>query len=288
MIAVRHLLLAAALLAFGTAPAAAAGLFQPVAHEAIDEATARATGEPLDQLVKDVEHLHPVAMMLLAKRLNDAGRNEEALFWFYESQLRWRGRLGSDPFEDDAFERLFSDVGPDINHFAQRHIDLWLKVLDDVLAWDAKHPDDFAGAKRDTSRDGLVQFRAYIVAHRAEIEQKAAEEDREAGTPTADDPYPGSGGALFGTPQEMIGAYDPHAFDGFKIGTTKKAEVVKALGKPEIWSTEPDGTSSLSYSYHMADGASAVLGMVRRVSVSFTFDANKVLTGIALPSDKAP
>ena len=185
------------------------------------------------------------------------------------------------------FERLFSDIGPDINHFAARHIPLWLKTIDDVLAWDAQHPDDFtpAGKQKDTSRAGLVDLRDTIVARRAELEQKAADEDRLAGTPSADDPYPGSGGALFGTPQEMVPPYDPHLFDRFKVGVTTKRDVVKALGKPELWFTEPDGTSTLSYPYHQSSGGLSMLGMSKRVSVGLKFDAHKVLTGIDLPSD---
>jgi hypothetical protein len=280
-------LVAVSISLLGAAPVGAAGLFQPADSDTINAATARALKEPIDVLRKDVEHLHPVAMMFLAKRLSDAGQSDQALFWFYEAQLRWRAHI-SDQFESDMFQRLFSDIGPDINHFAGRHVPIWLKTIDDVLAWDAQHPDDFtpAGPNKDAARDGLAKFKDYIIAHRAELDQKAAEEDRMAGTPSPDDPYPGSGGALFGTPQEMVPRYDPERYDGFKVGVTSKKDVVQALGKPEMWDTNPDGSSELSYPVYLTGGTASVLGMVKRVSVSFTFDAKKILTKITLPSEK--
>ena len=44
-------------------------------------AVERGAHEPVAELLHDVEHTHPVAMMLLAKRLFDAARRDEAVFW---------------------------------------------------------------------------------------------------------------------------------------------------------------------------------------------------------------
>lgn len=272
--------------------AQAAGMFAPTDSATIDKATATALKEPIDALTKDVERMHPVAMFFLAKRLNDAGRNDEALFWFYEGQLRWRShiRKNKDVMEQAVFDRLFSDIGPDINRYGGRHIPIWLKTIDDALAWDAQHPDDFtpAGPEKDVTRKGLVDLKSMIVNRRDEFEKKNAEEDRQAVPASADDPYPGDGGAMFGTPQEMVGAYDPSLFKNFKPGATTKSDVVKALGKPEMWFSETDGTSTLSYPYHRSAAGLQMLGMSQRVSVSFKFDAKKILTDIKLPQDKTP
>lgn len=269
----------------------AQGFFAPADSAHINAAKQRALHEPIEALTNDVEHLHPIAMFFLAKRLSDAGRMEDALFWFYEGQLRWRAHLAmnKDQMEADEYERLFSDIGPDINKFAARHIPIWLATIDKVLAWDTAHPDDFTppGDDKNKSREGLAKFKDYIVAHKDEITQKAVEEDKQEGA-TADDPYAGSGGALLGTPAEMLRPYDPDQFKQFQVGKTKKNEVVAALGKPEWWGTDKDGTSVLGYSYKWNSKGLSVMGMSQTASVSFKFDAQKVLMEIDLPKNLTP
>jgi hypothetical protein len=288
----RHLFRALSLaIAFWAAcsPANAGSLFGPTP---IDDATSKAAREPLDDLVKDVEHQHPAAMFILAKRLFDAGRRDEAVFWFYEGQLRWRSLIrnanpsGQPMFngEQDHFDVLFSDVGPDINHYAFGDIPALRHTIDSVLDWDAAHPDDFTphGSAKDASREGLKKFNDYLLAHQDEIAKKRAENEHSANA-SPDDPYSGSGGALMGTPAAMLTTYDAKNFASFRVGVTTKTEVVQALGKPEAWNTDPDGTTHMYYSYHMATPAAAMLGMVQRVGVGLTFDSKKLLIKIDLP-----
>ena len=134
----------------------AAGLFAPRDNATITAATDKAIHEPLDVLTQDVEHLHPVAMLFLAKRLSDAGRGDDAVFWFYEGQLRWKAHLAldKDQMEEAMFERLFSDIGPDINKHAFRDLPMLQKTVDAVLDWDASHPDAFTppGQEKDDTR----------------------------------------------------------------------------------------------------------------------------------------
>jgi hypothetical protein len=264
----------------------------PFGPTPIDTATAMAAKEPLDDLVKDVEHQHPAAMFILAKRLFDAGKRGEAVFWFYEGQLRWHALIrtadpGGQPLlngEQDHFDVLFSDVGPEINQFAFGDIAALRKTIDRVLDWDAAHPDDFApnGPAKDATRDGLKKFQDYLLAHQDEIAQKRAENARTA-TASPDDPYSGSGGALMGTPAAMLTAYDAKNFAAFHVGVTTKTEIVQALGKPEAWDTDPDGSTHILYSYHMSTPAAAMMGMEQRVIVSFTCDSKRILTKIDLP-----
>jgi hypothetical protein len=269
--------------------AIAESLFGPTP---IDEATSKAAKEPLDDLVKDVEHQHPAAMFILAKRLFDAGRRDEAVFWFYEGQLRWRSLIrnanpsGQPIFngEQDHFDVLFSDVGPDINHYAFGDIPALRRAIAAVLDWDAAHADDFTphGSAKDASREGLQKFSDYLLAHQDEITKKRAENEHSANA-SPEDPYSGSGGAIMGTPAAMLAAYDAKTFAPFRVGVSTKSEVVQALGKPEAWDTDADGTTHLYYSYHVATPAAAMMGMVQRVGVGLTFDAKKILTAISLP-----
>jgi hypothetical protein len=264
----------------------------PFGPTPIDVTTAKAAKEPIDDLLKDVEHQHPAAMFILAKRLFDAGRRDEAVFWFYEGQLRWHALLvnsnpGGQPIfngEQDHFDVLFSDVGPEINHYAFGEIPALRKTIDSVLDWDAAHPDDFTpnGNVKDDAREGLKKFKDYLLAHQDEIMKKRADEARNANV-SPDDPYSRSGGALMGTPAAMLTAYDPKNFAAFRVGVTTKSEIVQALGKPEAWDTDPDGSTHIYYGYRMSTSAAAMMGMVQRVGVSFSFDSKRILTAIDLP-----
>ena len=256
----------------------------------VDAADVKAAGEPLDALVKDVAHQHPSAMFILAKRLFDAGKRDEAVFWFYEGQLRWHALIASmsgQPIgEQSHLQVLMSEVGPDINHYAFGDIPALLKTADRVLDWDATHPDDFApkGKAKDDARAALKQFEAYVLANEDALVKKHAEDSRlaDAGV-VAGDSYSGTGGALMATPAAMLVTYNPRTFAAFRVGITTKGAVVKALGKPEAWTTEPNGITHIAYSYRLATPAAASMDTVQRALVSFTFSPKRILTAINLP-----
>lgn len=284
-------------LAFSTPVAAA-----PETGADVKAAISQAATEPLDKLIHDVEHAHPVAMILLAKRLFDAGRRDEAVFWFYEGQVRWRALLAADPTrseghtgmlsetERDQFGRLFRAINLDINHYAVADLPALLKTYDRVLEWDASHPDDFTpnGEAKDRARRDMKDLSAYAVAHQDELRKAGDEARREIAAQAKDgDPYSGNGGMHMGAPKELVRAYDPTAFAGFRVRSTTKADVVRALGGPEWWSTYPDGKSSIGYSYFRGNTGLSIIGMVERVQVSFTFDATRMLVEIDLPRDFA-
>lgn len=270
-----------------------------MAPTGIDLAESRAAKEPLDALLKDVDHAHPAAMFILAKRLLDAGRKDDAVFWFYEGQLRWRAlMLTSNPDvepivngEQDHFKVLFADIGPDINYYAHGDIPGLLKTIDRVLAWDASHPDDFtpAGKTKDAVRSELTKYETWILAHQDAIKASRAEHDRIAQiNASPDDPYSGSGGMMTGTPAVMLADYDAQKFSAFHVGATAKGDVVKTLGKPEWWLTDKDRSTTIGYSYNKRSAAAATRSAVERVTVNFKFDAKQILTAIDLPKDKAP
>jgi hypothetical protein len=277
-------------------PASASGLFG--GSPQIDQASAQATNEPIAQLTHDVEHMHPVAMYVLAKRQFDAGNLDEATFWYYEGKLRWLAYIHNNPSlqgptgEADRFSVFDNDISPDIDWCVTENIPNYVSIIGRVLDWDAAHADDFTpndSAAKQKTRDGLKDLLAETQSKSEEI--KKAHDEKRRSCPLTDikghsDPYSGSGGAMFGKPDEMVSAYDPKRFDAFQVGSTTKSQVVESLGPPELWFTEDDGSTTLSYSYHkpMLPG----LGMLQRAVVSFKFDGRKILTTVDLPKDKAP
>lgn len=97
--------------------AAHAQLFRESSAPRNDTAIARDL--PIDELIQNLEQgrTHPIAMLLLAKRLYDADRRDEAVFWFYLGQLRWRTCLQQNPScgGREQYGRLFETIGPDLN-----------------------------------------------------------------------------------------------------------------------------------------------------------------------------
>lgn len=282
----RSLALAFALL---LAPSAArAQLFGDGSNLRGDIAIAR--DQPIDALIHTLEQgrTHPIAMWLLAKRLYDADRRDEAVFWFYLGQLRWRACLHQTPScgGREQYGRLFETIGPDLNTHGFRSLAALQSTVDAVLTWDESHPDGFAtdAAIKEEQRQGIREMVAYAQAHSAELDARHQELAREEAA-RGGDPYGGEGGAIFGMPQELLTAYDPGRFRVFRRNVTTRDEVIAALGRPEWWSTDGRGASTLGYSYLRATEVTAILGMTERVQVTLEFNASKVLTRVRLPRD---
>ena len=72
-------------------------------------------------------------------RLWEAGRKDEAVFFFYLGQLRFRARLIANPNGDPTGERalydaLMSAMGPPINQYAFGDMPALLATIDRVIA----------------------------------------------------------------------------------------------------------------------------------------------------------
>ncbi|WP_157944698.1 hypothetical protein [Mangrovicella endophytica] len=123
---------------------------------------------------------HPSQLMLKAPALLAAGKGEEATFWFYAGQLRYRSYLathpGVDPTGEPAvFSSLFETIGPDINAYAFGDIPKLAGTIDAVLAWDRRHPDpSLAGNAHETVRQGLEGLRKQILAEAETIRKERA------------------------------------------------------------------------------------------------------------------
>jgi hypothetical protein len=128
------------------------------------------------QIESGIEAKHPAAFFILALKLFEQGKRDDATRWFYIGQIRYRAYLATNPNLNPSgdpalFSSLFHSVGPTINGYAFGDIPQLQKIIDQALDWDAKHPDSFTpkSAKRDEVRDGLVKLRAQIGVQRDEI-----------------------------------------------------------------------------------------------------------------------
>lgn len=129
-----------------------------------------------EELAAGIEHKHPVASMLLAKRLFESGQKDQAVFWFYLGQLRYRAYLmanpGLDPTGEPAlFSSLMEVLGRPVNEYAFGDIPALVAVIDRVIAWDDSHPDDYTppSQTREEVKAGLKKMRADFLARQDEI-----------------------------------------------------------------------------------------------------------------------
>ena len=126
-----------------------------------------------DLLKAGIEAKHPVAYYTLAAKLfKDSSTKQEAVFWFYVGQLRYRHYLAANPdLPPDGDPALFASlsevIGRPINEFAGGKPDLWIGEIDHALAWDAAHENGYTSKSK--APDKYRQIRAGLVAMRAQL-----------------------------------------------------------------------------------------------------------------------
>ncbi|WP_458097802.1 hypothetical protein [Roseomonas sp. WA12] len=122
---------------------------------------------------------HPAAYYEAAAELFRAGKRDDATFFFYLGQLRYRVHLAARPNNlVDGDRALFSSLnesfGRPMNEWAFGDIPTLLRTIDAVLAYDARTPDQFTppttfpGPTRDI-RAGLSSMRDDVARRAAEI-----------------------------------------------------------------------------------------------------------------------
>ena len=158
-----------------------AALAQPVAGNAAGDIANQPVSGSLEELAGGIEHEHPLAAFELSKRLWEAGRKDEAVFFLYLGQLRFRARLLANPNGDPTggralFDALMSAMGPPINQYAFGDIPALLATIDRVIAWDDGHADDYAPLRtREEAKAGLKKMRADVVSRQDEIRRTRSE-----------------------------------------------------------------------------------------------------------------
>lgn len=140
-----------------------------------------------------IERQAPYAYVQLAMDLGKRGLNDEAVFWFYVGQLRWRFDLSARPDQkkDEGpalFGSLMDVVGGPVNRYAFGDIPKLVATWDAVLAWDAAHDNGYTSKTRYaqvwmTTRKGLMGLKKQTLADRADIERRRVENGLENRAP---------------------------------------------------------------------------------------------------------
>ncbi len=131
------------------------------------------------ELEGQAAQLHPAAMYILASKLFKAGNKDEAVFWFYAGQLRYRFHLKASPNLDSSgdpalFTSLFEVIGRPINEYAFGDITTLAKTIQRVLDWDDRTANNFTSKSKNATalkaiRDGLSSMRSEIEASKEQI-----------------------------------------------------------------------------------------------------------------------
>jgi hypothetical protein len=153
-------------------------------------AHAAAPADPVDSMMKKspaelkqgIENQHPAVYYVLARKLFESGQKDEAVFWFYAGQLRYRFHLQSNPKLDPSgdpalFGSLSEVVGRPLNEYAFGDLPALRATITKVLIWDQKTANGFTSktehaAEWQSIRDGLQQLDAYLGENTASIKQQ--------------------------------------------------------------------------------------------------------------------
>ena len=129
---------------------------------------------------------HPVNYYLYAGRLWKEGSKDQAVFWYYVGQLRFRFLLAAEPDSDPSggpalFESLQSMIGEPINLYAGSDTKKWVEQINSALEWDASNPNGFTSKSAyprqlEQVRSGLIKLRDDIVAHAEDIQKQRAQQ----------------------------------------------------------------------------------------------------------------
>jgi len=107
-----------------------------------------------EQIEKGAAAVHPATLYLLAERLFAAERKDEAVFWFYVGQLRYRFYLEANPKIDPSgdpalFSSLSEVIGSPLNRYAFQDRAKLVSTLKRVAEWDEKNPNGFTSKENN-------------------------------------------------------------------------------------------------------------------------------------------
>ena len=131
----------------------------------------------IEQLGSGIENQHPSYFYILAEKLFAVGKKDDAVFWYYAGQLRYRVYLlvNKDKLEPSgdpaAFAALSEEIGRPINEYAFGDIPQLAKTIDAVLAWDESHSNALTPHKKYRSQ--YDQIVAVLTQMRDEVLRKA-------------------------------------------------------------------------------------------------------------------
>lgn len=129
---------------------------------------------------------HPAAYFEFAKTLQKKGDMDRAAIMYYVGQIRYRAYLNTLPeaeaaAEERKYEALKSVMGEDINKYAGRNLDNWIRILDAAVQWHNDNPSVFLPKEDyrllyELTIYNFNQLRDYITKNKEFIRQQRAQQ----------------------------------------------------------------------------------------------------------------
>lgn len=129
---------------------------------------------------------HPAAYFDFAQAVWKKGDKQRAAIMFYVGQIRYRAYLNTLPeiqavAEEQKYEALKSQLGEDINQYAGRNLDNWIRMLDAAVQWHNDNPSVFLPKEDyrllyELTLYNFNQLRDYIAKNKKFIREQRAQQ----------------------------------------------------------------------------------------------------------------
>ena len=141
---------------------------------------------PTADMIAGITKQEPAYYYLLAARLLKEDRKDEAVFWYYAGQLRWRyyalahQEKVSGSEASSLMGAFHHSLGTPINEYAFGDLPQLRQTIDDVIAWDEENPNEFCpketvAEERTEVLEGLRQLRQSTIDRAEEIRKTRTE-----------------------------------------------------------------------------------------------------------------
>jgi hypothetical protein len=139
----------------------------------------------IQQLEDGIQNKAPATYFALATELFRNNRKDEAAFWYFVGDVRYRASIlakaqGSDASEEQYhFLFVSQSVGQAIFESAKHHPSVLVKAIDRALAWDREQPNGYTskiqfGAEYARARQELLALQQRIKEGRTPVPAKGS------------------------------------------------------------------------------------------------------------------
>jgi len=137
---------------------------------------------PYAKIEAALPNASPETYYLYAARLFKDGKKDDAVFWFYVGQLRYRFFLKANPNLDPSgapalFASLSATIGQTINEYAAGNVKEMVAAMDKALKWDADNVNGFTSKEKfaaiyEQNRAGLKKLRDQAASQAEKIREQ--------------------------------------------------------------------------------------------------------------------
>ena len=141
--------------------------------------------QSVETIKSDITGKHPLSYIILASKLFEQQKYDDAVLWYYIGQIRYRAYLKSNPnLEPSGDPALYSSlkyvVGTPINQQAGSNPDNWAAIVGQALEWHSNNKNSFTPKSEypaiyNEIENEFKEFQNYILSNKEEIRKQRVE-----------------------------------------------------------------------------------------------------------------